>query len=303
MKNYIDVLPEVRTALSQKRAVVSLESTIISHGMPYPENLECAKSCESIIRETGAVPATIAILDGRIKIGLSDEQLEQLAVSKDVIKCSRRDLPYILAAGKNGAATVAATMIMASLAGIRFFATGGVGGVHRGAEDSMDISADLIELSNTNVCVVSAGVKSILDIGRTLEYLETQGVPVISFGQDDFPAFYARESGYKAPLRLDTPVEVAKMMRIKWDLGLKGGAIIGNPIPEVYSMPKKEIDTAIEAALQKASEHGVKGKEVTPFLLDAVKNITDGRSLEANMHLVCDNARLAAEIAVAYASL
>jgi len=268
--------------------------------MPYPENLECAKACESAIRENGATPATVAVLDGRIKIGLSDEQLEYFAVAKNVMKCSRRDLPYAIAKGENGAATVSATMIMASLAGIRFFATGGVGGVHRGAQHTMDISADLLELSTTDVCVISAGVKSILDIGCTLEFLETRGVPVVAYGQDEFPAFYTRESGFLAPLRLDTPSEVAKMMSVKWDLEQAGGAIIGNPIPEEYSMPKEEIDAAINEALSKASAHNIIGKEITPYLLDAIKNITAGRSLEANMHLVKNNARLAAEIAVAF---
>jgi pseudouridine-5'-phosphate glycosidase len=302
MEKYIDILPEVHKALEQGRAVVALESTIISHGMPYPANLECANNCEAIVRENGATPATIAVLDGRIKIGLSQSQIEHLAVSKNVVKCSRRDLPYTISSGQDGAATVAATMIMASLAGIRFFATGGVGGVHRGAESSMDISADLIELSMTDVCVISAGVKSILDIGRTLEYLETQGVPVVAYGQDEFPAFYTRESGYKAPLRLDTPEQVAKMISAKWELGLAGGAIIGNPIPEEYSMPKDEIDAAINAALSDASNRGIVGKNVTPFLLDAIRSITEGRSLEANMRLVRNNARLAAEIAAAYCS-
>jgi len=300
MKKYMDILPEVQEAVKRHGAIVALESTIISHGMPYPQNLECARGCEAVIRDAGATPATIAILKGRIKIGLSDDDLVRLATSEDVMKCSRRDLPYAITTGKNGASTVAATMIMASLAGIRFFATGGVGGVHRGAEDTMDISADLVELSTTNVCVISAGVKSILDIGRTLEYLETQGVPVVSFRQDDFPAFYTCKSGYKAPLRLDSPAEVAEMMRVKWNLGLKGGAVIGNPIPEIYSMPKEEIDAAIDMALSEAAKVGVAGKELTPFLLDAVKTITGGRSLESNMHLVLSNARLAAEIAVAY---
>ena len=300
MNKYIDILPEIKAALDRNRAVVALESTIISHGMPYPENLTCAKGCEAAIRECGAIPATIAILDGRIKIGLTSKQLERFAVSDDIIKCSRRDLPYIITTRQNGAATVSATMIMSSLAGIRFFATGGVGGVHRGAEDSMDISADLFELSMTEVCVVSAGVKSILDIGRTLEFLETRGVPVIAYGQDEFPAFYTRESGYAAPIRLDTPEDVAEMMSTKWELGLGGGAIVGNPIPEEHSMPKAEIDVAIEKALKKASKQGIDGKRVTPFLLDAIKDITEGRSLVANMQLVQNNARLAAEIAVAY---
>jgi pseudouridine-5'-phosphate glycosidase len=242
-------------------------------------------------------------LDGRIKIGLTNEQLEYLAKAEDVIKCSRRDLPYILTKGQNGAATVAATMIMASHAGIRFFATGGVGGVHRGATSSMDISADLIELSITDVCVISAGIKSILDIGLTLEHLETQGVPVVAYGQDEFPAFYIQKSGFTAPLRLDTPDEFAKMIYTKWELGLKGGALIGNPIPEEHALPKVEIEKAIDSAIKKASESGVKGKNTTPFLLDAIRNITAGRSLEANMHLVQSNSRLAAETAVAYMTL
>ena len=303
MNKYIDILPEVKSALDNNCAVVALESTIISHGMPYPENLACAKGCESVIRDNGATPATIAVLDGRIKIGLSDEQLERFAVAKDVMKCSRRDLPYAIAKGENGAATVSATMIMASLAGIRFFATGGVGGVHRGAEHTMDISADLLELSSTDVCVISAGIKSILDIGRTLEFLETQGVPVVAYGQDEFPAFYTRESGFKAPLRLDTPTEIAKMMSVKWELGQKGGAIVGNPIPEEYSMPKEDIETAISEALSKASINKIIGKDITPFLLDTIKSITGGSSLEANMHLVKNNARLAADIAVSYFTL
>jgi len=297
---FIDILPEVQNALDNNGPVVALESTIISHGMPYPQNLECARDCEEIIRKNGATPATIAVLDGRIKIGLSDEQLEYFATSKDIIKCSRRDLPYVISTRKNGAATVSATMIMAALAGIRFFATGGVGGVHRGAEDSMDISADLMELSMTDVCVVSAGIKSILDIGLTLEYLETLGVPVVSYGQDEFPAFYTRDCGFKAPLRLNTPKDVAEMMRTKWDLGLSGGAIIGNPIPEEYAMPAEEIDSAINAALNNATALGIEGKEVTPFLLSAVKELTKGNSLVANMHLVQNNARLAAKIAAAY---
>jgi len=293
-------LPEVRVALGNNRAVVALESTIITHGMPYPENIECAKKCEAIIRDCGAIPATIAILDGRIKAGLTAEQLDRLATAGDVIKCSRRDLPYVISTRRCGAATVSATMIIASRAGIRFFATGGVGGVHRGAEKSMDISADLIELHTTDVCVISAGIKSILDIGLTLEYLETHGVPVVAYGQDDFPAFYTSSSGHKAPLRLDSPAEVADMMEVKWALGLSGGAIIGNPIPKEHSIPKEEIDAAIDAALNKANKLDITGKDITPFLLEQIAGITDGRSLEANMHLVQNNARLAAEIAVEF---
>jgi pseudouridine-5'-phosphate glycosidase len=300
MKNHIDILPEVEAAIKENRAVVALESTIISHGMPYPQNLDCAKTCEALIREKGAVPATMAILNGRIKVGLTDSDLERLATEQDVLKCSRRDVPSAISAGKNGAATVSATMIMANLAGIKFFATGGVGGVHRGAEDSMDISADLTELSATDVCVISAGVKSILDIERTLEFLETQGVPVVAYGQSEFPAFYTQNSGFKAPLSLNTPAEVAAMMKAKWELGLKGGAIIGNPIPKEFAMPKEEIDSAINSALKKATEKGIAGKEITPFLLSEIKETTKVRSLESNRQLVYANAKLAAEIAVAY---
>ncbi|MDR1948968.1 MAG: pseudouridine-5'-phosphate glycosidase, partial [Spirochaetaceae bacterium] len=249
-QQYMDIRPEVEEALEGGKPVVALESTIISHGMPYPDNLTCAAQCERIIREHGAVPATIAILAGRIKIGLGPEELSHLATAKGVIKCSRRDLASVLAEGRDGAATVAATMILAKLAEIRFFATGGIGGVHRGAESSMDISADLTELQNTNVCVISAGVKSILDIGRTLEYLETLGVPVIAFGQNRFPAFYTPDSGFDAPLRADTAAAVASIMRIKWDLGLRGGAIIGNPIAAEFAMPQDKIDRAIESALK-----------------------------------------------------
>jgi len=300
MIDFIDILPEVQAALDEGRAVVALESTIISHGMPYPANLECARNCEAIIRANGAIPATIAILNGRIKIGLNEEQLEHLATAQNVVKCSRRDLAVVISQKKDGAATVAATMIMAELAGIRFFATGGVGGVHRGGENSMDISADLTELSMTDVCVVSAGVKSILDIERTLEYLETLGVPVVSYGQDAFPAFFTRESGFNAPIRLDSPEAIAQMMLTKWDLGLIGGAMIANPIPAEYAMGKDEIDAAINSALASADILGIKGKEITPFLLDAVKKLTEGKSLEANLQLVYNNSELAAKIAVAY---
>jgi pseudouridine-5'-phosphate glycosidase len=302
-ETYLDIKTEVREALEKGRAVVALESTIISHGMPYPDNLECASTCERIIREHGAVPATIAILGGRVKIGLSEGELARLAAAKEVVKCSRRDLAWVLAKGRDGAATVAATMIIAALGGIRFFATGGVGGVHRGAEHSMDISADMTELAATDVCVVSAGIKSILDIGRTLEYLETLGVPVAAFGQDRFPAFYTRDSGFDAPLRLDSAEEAAGMMKVKWDLGLRGGAIIGNPIKEEYAMPRETIDAAITEALKRAEDRGIRGKAITPFLLDTVKELTGGESLKSNMQLVYGNAALAADIAAAYARL
>jgi pseudouridine-5'-phosphate glycosidase len=300
---YMDIRPEVRTALDEGQPVVALESTIISHGMPYPDNLECAARCEAIIREHGAVPATIAILRGRVKIGLEEGELTRLAVEKGVLKCSRRDLAFALAEGRDGAATVAATMILADRAGIRFFATGGVGGVHRGAERSMDISADMTELQTTDVCVISAGVKSILDIGRTLEYLETLGVPVIAFGQDRFPAFYTPDSGFDAPLRVDTAAAAARIMKIKWDLGLRGGAIIGNPIEKRFAMPRETIDAAIAEALSAAAEQGISGKAITPFLLDRIKEKTGGESLAANMRLVYGNAALAADIAKAYSLL
>jgi pseudouridine-5'-phosphate glycosidase len=271
--------------------------------MPYPQNLECAARCEEIIREHGATPATIAIIGGRGKIGLEKDELEHLATSKDVVKCSRRDLPWVIARGKDGAATVAATMILADLAGIRFFATGGVGGVHRGAESSMDISADLPELAHTRVCVVSAGIKSILDIGRTLEYLETLGVPVAAYGQDRFPAFYTPDSGFDAPLRLDSPGEAARMMKAKWELGLDGGAIIGNPIPAEYAMDSGGINAAIEKALAEADARKITGKAITPFLLDYIKTLTGGESLASNMRLVYNNAALASDIAVCYYKL
>jgi pseudouridine-5'-phosphate glycosidase len=300
---YLDVLPEVRQALEQGKAVVALESTIISHGMPYPDNLECAAECERRVREHGAVPATIAILGGRAKIGVAPEELERLAKAKNVVKCSRRDLAATLARGQDGATTVAATMILAGRAGIRFFATGGVGGVHRGAESSMDISADLTELQTTDVCVVSAGVKSILDIGRTLEYLETLGVPAAAFGQDRFPAFYTSDSGFDAPLRIDTALDAARMLKVKWDLALHGGVIIGNPIAKEYALPPEKINAAIEEALRRAEAKKIAGKEITPFLLDAVKELTGGESLEANKRLVYGNAALAADIAAAFAAL
>jgi pseudouridine-5'-phosphate glycosidase len=301
--SYLDIRPEVREALEKGKAVVALESTIISHGMPYPDNLECAANCEKIVRDHGALPATIAILKGRIKIGLDAPELEYLAGAKNVVKCSRRDLASVLASGLDGATTVAATMILADRAGIRFFATGGVGGVHRGAERSMDISADLTELQTTDVCVVSAGVKSILDIGRTLEYLETLGVPVAAFGQDHFPAFYSPDSGFNAPLRIDSAAEAARMLKVKWDLALHGGVIIGNPIPGEYAVSPEKINNAIDEALKRAEEKKITGKDITPFLLDTVKELTGGESLEANKHLVYGNAALAADFAAAFAAL
>jgi pseudouridine-5'-phosphate glycosidase len=300
---YLDILPEVRQALEQGRPVVALESTIISHGMPYPQNMETARDCERVIRENGAVPATIAILGGRLKVGLSDEDLKYMATGKDIVKCSRRDLGFVVAEGKNGATTVAATMIVAALAGIRVFATGGVGGVHRGAERTFDISADLQELAHTNVCVVSAGVKSILDIGLTLEYLETYGVPVIGFKTSRFPAFYTPDSGFDVEYSVQDEGEVARMLKAKWELGLQGGAIVGNPIPAQYAIDKDLVDGAIAQALKEADEQHISGKRITPFLLDRIKTITGGESLSSNIQLVLNNCAVAARIAAAYAQL
>lgn len=299
MQAFLQFSPEVQAARAAGKPVVALESTIISHGMPYPQNVQTAREVEQVIRDAGAVPATIAIIDGRICIGLSDEQLELLGQSKDAIKVSRRDLAYVLAQKKLGATTVAATMICAKLAGIEVFVTGGIGGVHRGAETSFDISADLQELARTGVAVVCAGVKSILDIGLTLEYLETHGVPVVSVGQAAFPAFFTRDSGFKADFQLDTPEEQARFIRTKWQLGLDGGVVVSNPVPEVSAMKNDEIDAIIAQALREADEQGVKGKLVTPFLLARIKELTGGRSLATNIALVKHNALVGARLAVA----
>lgn len=298
LNNYLQIKPEIKEALGEGKPVVALESTIISHGMPYPENIKTARNVEKIVRENGAVPATIAILDGMLTVGLNEDELELLGNSKDVVKTSRRDLPFIVAKKLNGATTVAATMIISEMAGIKVFATGGIGGVHRHAQETFDISADLQELANTNVAVVCAGAKSILDIGLTLEYLETQGVPVIGFGTDEIPAFYTRKSGYKVDYRIDSEIELAKVMKAKWDMGLKGGLVIGNPIPKEYEMNYEEINQAIDLALIEAEKKGIKGKETTPFLLSKVKEKTKGKSLESNIQLVYNNARLAAKLAV-----
>ncbi|WP_371928741.1 pseudouridine-5'-phosphate glycosidase [Rossellomorea sp. KS-H15a] len=284
-------------------AIVALESTIISHGMPYPQNVKTAREVEDIIRSKGAVPATIAILNGRIKIGLSQEELEYLGQATDVIKASRRDIPYILASGKDGATTVAATMICAELAHIPVFVTGGIGGVHRNAEVTMDISADLEELAVSNVAVVCAGAKSILDIGLTLEYLETKGVPVLGYRTDSLPAFYTRSSPYSVNYKVETPEETAGILKAKWELGMKGGVVVANPIPEADAMDEQEMDHIIETALKEAYSEGIKGKEATPFLLGKVKELTDGRSLTANIALVKHNAQIGADIAVRYAEL
>ena len=298
MNSHMKIADEVALALKEGRPVVALESTIISHGMPYPQNYETALRVENAVREEGAVPATIAILDGIIHIGLTPEEIERLGkLGTSVIKASRRDIPDIVAGGKNGATTVAATMICAAMAGIKVFCTGGIGGVHRNAQQTMDISADLEELAKTPVCVVCAGAKSILDLGLTLEYLETRGVPVIGYGTDELPAFFTRESGFKLVQRMDTPKEIAAMLKVKDELGYPTGAIVANPIPEEYSMDKAYIDSVIEKALQDADEKGIKGKDITPFLLAAINDATEGKSLAANIQLVFNNARVAAQIA------
>ncbi|QOS97698.1 pseudouridine-5'-phosphate glycosidase [Brevibacterium sp. JNUCC-42] len=300
MKNYLTFTEEVTHALENKLPIVALETTIISHGMPYPQNIEMAKKVEQIIRDNGAVPATIGIMDGKIKIGLNDQELEEFATNKSVEKVSRRDFPYVLATGKIGATTVAGTMIAAELAGIEMFATGGIGGVHRDGEVTWDVSADLTELANTSVAVVCAGCKSILDIGRTLEYLETQGVPVVGYKTDEFPSFYSRKSGYGVDYKLDTPDSVAAVMDMKWKLGMHGGMVISNPVPEEAALPYDQIESVILQALAEAKENNIAGKKVTPFLLSKVKELTAGKSLETNIALVYHNAEVAAKVAVAF---
>jgi pseudouridylate synthase len=304
VNEYLDLSPEVAEALAAGRPVIALESTIISHGMPYPRNVETALRVEAEVRKAGVVPATVAVLSGRLKAGLSEGQIEALGrAGASVAKASRRDLPRIVSSGGDGATTVAATMIIAALAGIRIFATGGIGGVHRGAERSWDVSADLEELARTAVAVVCAGAKSILDLPKTLEYLETKGVPVIGFGTGEFPAFYTSRSGLRLEDRADSPGQVAALLRAKWGLGLGGGAVIANPVPAGHSMDPAAIGAAIETALEAAAEAGVKGKEVTPFLLAKVKELTGGESLESNIALVLNNAALAARIAFEYSAL
>lgn len=300
---YLDVKSEVDEALKSGKPIVALESTIISHGMPYPKNVETALNVERIVRENGAVPATIAILNGRLKAGLTADEIEYLGKAKGVVKTSRRDIPFIASMGLDGATTVASTMIIAAMAGIRIFVTGGIGGVHRGAQQTFDISADLQELAHTNVAVICAGAKSILDIGLTLEYLETQGVPVVSFNSDEFPSFYTRSSGFKADYRVDSAEQLAKALKAKWDMGLNGGVVIGNPIPEEYEMDRGVIESAIEKALKEAKNLGIKGKEITPFLLSKIKDITGGDSLDSNIQLVYNNARIGAQTAVELSKL
>ncbi|TQK69920.1 MULTISPECIES: pseudouridine-5'-phosphate glycosidase [unclassified Nocardioides] len=299
----LSVAPEVAEALAAGGPVVALESTIISHGMPYPRNVEMAREVEQIVRDGGATPATIAVLDGVPRIGLSATELDVLASDPSVSKVSIRDLGYVAARRAHGATTVAATMRLAALAGIRVFVTGGLGGVHRGAESSMDISADLTEMSRTDVAIVSAGVKSLLDIGRTLEVLETLGVPVVAYRSDEFPSFFSRSSGYAAPMRLDEPEQVAAMMRAKWDLGLEGAVSVANPVPVEDEIPQAEIERTIQQALADADERGIRGKDITPYLLGRIVELSGGASLETNIALVRDNARLGAAIAVAYSAL
>ena len=303
LEKYLDIKPEIKKALEEGKAVVALESTIISHGMPYPRNVETALNVEQIIRDNGAIPATIAIMDGKLKVGLNKDEIESLGKSSDAIKCSRRDIPFILAKKLDGATTVASTMLIASIAGIKVFATGGIGGVHRGAQETFDISADLQELAHTDVAVVCAGAKSILDIGLTLEYLETQGVPVVGFGTDELPAFYTSKSGFGVDYRVDTPEELAEALKTKWDLGIEGGVVVANPIPPEYEMDPAVIDSAISEAVREADLKGIKGKESTPFLLAKVKEITGGSSLDSNIQLVYNNAVLGAKIAVELSKL
>ena len=302
MNQYLDVAPEVAEALAAGKPVVALESTIISHGMPYPKNVETALLVEQTIRENGAVPATIAVIGGRLKAGLSKDEIEHLGKSgRAVAKASRRDLPVLVARGEDGATTVTTTMIIAHMAGIKIFATGGIGGVHRGAEVTMDISADLEELAQTPVMVVCAGAKSILDLGLTLEYLETKGVPVIGYGTEELPAFYTRKSGFGVDYRVDSPEELAAIFKAQRDLDYKGGMLVTNPIPEEYAMDKTIIDAAIEKALSEAKEQGIHGKETTPFLLAKVVELTGGDSLKSNIKLVLNNAKVAARTAACLA--
>ena len=297
---WMDVSEEIQNSIKENGPVVALESTIISHGMPFPQNLETALEVERIIRKEGVIPATIAVLEGRIKIGLSNLELEQFAQRTKTVKVSSRDLPLALSQKQDGGTTVAASMICASMAGISVFVTGGIGGVHRGSEKTMDISGDLMELARTNVAVVCAGIKSILDIPRTLEYLETQGVPVIGYRTDNFPAFYTTTSGYSVQTRINTAEEIARCMKVKWELGLEGGLVIANPVLRGDAMDEVVIEEAITKSLKEALEKGIDGKAVTPFLLERISQLTDGESLKTNIALVCNNALVGAKIASAY---
>lgn len=297
--DFIIISPEVKDALDNNIPIVALESTIISHGMPWPKNAQTAKAVENIVRENGAVPATIAIRNGKCLVGLTENDIYFFAQTKDVWKVSLRDMPFVIAQELPGATTVAATMRIASMVGIKIFATGGIGGVHRGAQETMDISADLTEMSTTNVAVIAAGVKSILDIGLTLEYLETKGVPIVTFGQDEFPSFYSSKSGFKSPLRLNTSNEIANLIKVKWDLNLKGAVLIANPVPQNFEMKLEVVELFILKALEEAKKQGVSGKAVTPFLLKYIANNSDGESLETNIELIKNNAKLGALISVA----
>lgn len=303
LSDYLLVNPEVQEALKNNQPVVALESTIIAHGMPYPKNVQTAQEVEKIVRENGAIPATIAILSGKICIGLNNQQLEYLGNTKDVWKVSLRDMPYVLSKKLPGATTVAATMRAAAMVGIRIFVTGGIGGVHREAEKTMDISADLTEMASTSVAVVSAGVKSILDIGLTLEYLETLGIPVITYGQDAFPSFYSRESGYQSPMRLDSSDEIAGLIKTKWDIGLNGSVMIANPVPANQEVKFDVMENYINDALLQAKKNNISGKKVTPFLLSYLAQQTHGNSLNANIALVKNNAEIGAQIAVSLGKL
>lgn len=301
--SHLHIHPEVAAALRDGDPVVALESTIISHGMPYPQNVTTAREVEHIVRENGAVPATIAIIKGTCTVGLSSEELEYFGQTKEVHKVSLRDMPYVISQGLYGATTVAATMRIAAMAGISTFVTGGIGGVHRGAEKNMDISADLTEMQHTNVAVISAGVKSILDIGLTLEYLETLGVPVVTVGQEAFPSFYSQDSGHKSPLQLNTPAAIASMLKVKWDMGLEGSVLIANPVPADQEIPAAAMEEHIVLALDAASRAGVRGKDITPYLLSYIAKHTNGESLDANIALIKNNAAIGAKIALAYAAL
>ena len=300
MNSFLEIQPEVKKALAEGKPVVALESTIISHGMPYPQNIKTALEVDAIVRNNGAVPATIAIFNGKCHTGLSKEQLEYFASAKDVWKVSLRDMPYVVSKKLHGATTVAATMRIAAMAGIKIFATGGIGGVHRNANETMDISADLTEMEQTSVAVVSAGIKSILDIGLTLEYLETKGIAVVTYGQDEFPSFYSSKSGLNSPLRLDSVEEIASMINTKWQLGLNGAVLVANPVPLAQEIAADEIETYIQQALNAAEETKIYGKDVTPFLLKYIADHSKGESLEANIALIKNNAKLGAELAIAY---
>lgn len=303
MNEYIKINESVKQALLENKPVVALESTIISHGMPYPDNIKMALQVEQIIKDQGAVPATIAILNGIIKVGLTKQEIEELAQAKDVLKVSKRDLAYVVSANKIGATTVSATMLIAQKAGIKVFATGGIGGVHKGAQETFDISRDLEELANVDVAVVCAGVKSILDLGLTLEYLETKGVEVLGYKTKELPSFYSRKSGFNVDYQMDSPKDIAKLMHTKWQLGLSGGVVIANPIDKQDSMDSQKIDEIIKKAVIEANKLGIKGKDITPYLLAKVKQMSKGESLDANLKLIFNNAKLAAQIAVFYVML